>query len=110
MANICDNNFYFKCETNGDYYLDKFKGLIPSKLSGFFTEFDYNENGYLCIEGYFESKWNFPVELFKEFLIDCEEDPDDCYFRCLSEEYGCGYVAMNIFEDGHWRDEQTFDL
>jgi hypothetical protein len=30
--------------------------------------------------------------------------------RCLSEEYGCGYVAMNIYDEGRWREEQTFDL
>ena len=37
-------------------------------------------------------------------------EEDDCYFRCLSEEYGCGYVAMNIFKDGEWWNEQCFDL
>ena len=46
----------------------------------------------------------------EKILPEKEDDPDECYFRCLSEEYGCGYVAMNIYTGGHWRDEQCFDL
>lgn len=30
--------------------------------------------------------------------------------RCLSIEWGCSYVAMNVYEDGAWRDEQSFDF
>ena len=43
-------------------------------------------------------------ELFDEF------NNNSIYMRCLSTEYGCGYIAMNIYRDQIWEQEQTFDL
>lgn len=101
MANICSNKFYFECENNFQKYLDDFKTVLECDIE----VGDYYNNGGCC-DGWFESRWIFPMTRIKGLF-----DPkDNCYFRCLSEEYGCGYVAMNIYEDGEWRDEQCFDL
>lgn len=105
MANICDNKFFFQCAHNFDKYLEKF-----DEFEGEFEVVGRDSDGGGCLEGYIDSKWNFPMEDMEKILPEKENDPDECYFRCLSEEYGCGYVAMNIYTDGHWRDEQCFDL
>lgn len=112
MANVCDNRFYFCCEHNADKYINEFKRLQDNAYGTFeFEILDYDDDGFCSIEGYFESKWTFPIEDFKSILIDAtSEDPDECYFRCLSEEYGEGYVAMNIYSNGEWWDEQTFNI
>lgn len=114
MANICDNRFYFICEKNFDHYVEEFKNLIglePDQLEGDLlgeycnnSDDDDPDGGWL--EGWFNSKWSFPMHKF-ENMFNAE---DGVYFRCLSEEYGCGYVAMNIFDGDGWRPEQTFDL
>ena len=58
------------------------------------------------MEGWFDSRWSFPFECWDEILKD-----KPIYFRCLTEEYGCGLVSMNIHdEDGYWREPQYFDL
>jgi hypothetical protein len=108
MANICDNRFFFCCENNSCKYINLFNEL-KDKFSYFmFDVIDYDDNDKFCaIEGEFESKWTFPANIFED--LDFKEE-DDCYFRCLSEEYGCEYVAMNIYKDGEWKDEQCFDL
>ena len=110
MANICYNKFFFSCENNCEKYIGLFNELKDQFGYFEFDVLDYDNNDYkFCsIEGEFESKWTFPSDIFVE-ILDFKED-DDCYFRCLSEEYGCGYVAMNIYEDGEWKDEQCFDL
>lgn len=101
MANICNNKFYFSCENDFQKYLDDFKIILECDVE--IIEDCYDSG---CCEGWFESRWTFPMDRIKGLF-----DPkDDCYFRCLSEEYGCGYVAMNIYEDGKWKDEQCFDL
>ena len=107
MANICDNKFYFACKSNFQEYVKKFNN---DKIEGEFEIVGEDSDGGGCLEGYIDSNWTFPREIMEEILPDKEEDPDECYFRCLSEEYGCGYVAMNIYSDGHWRSEQCFDL
>ena len=112
MANICDNHFYFRCKKNFKKYENIFEKLFTEILSGEIT-FCYSDSesdpdGAGCIEGYFDSRWSFPEEVFKDLFPDGEVD--DVYFRCLSEEYGCGYVGMSIYSDGSWRDQQTFDL
>lgn len=106
MANICDNNFYFSCEHNFDKWKDKLETTLNEH---FIYEPSYWDN---CIEGYFDSKWCFPIEVLETiFEEDSKQAIDDkVYFRCLSEEYGLGYVAMNIYKDGFWKDEQCFDL
>lgn len=109
MANICDNKFYFSCEHNFDNYSTKINKILDENLDGevTFAEYYNDEGGWM--EGYFDSRWCFPDEIFSEFLNE-ESIKDGVYFRCLSEEYGCGYVAMNIFDEDGWRDTQTFDL
>lgn len=111
MANICSNTFYFKCERNLEKYIDIFEKLFEETLDGEITFYDYDSNDSNCggyIEGCFDSRWSFPEEIFENLFPDGEAD--DVYFRCLSEEYGCGYVGMSIYSDGSWRDQQTFDL
>lgn len=113
MANICDNKFYLSCKNNLDEYLALFQDNDISWAEDMCIDsFDYNDNsansgGY--IEGIFNSNWSFPAEL-KDLLEITANPKDEVYFRCLSEEYGCGYVAMNIFDSWRWRDEQCFDL
>ena len=103
MANICTNTFYiaWKSEEVGNKIINKLETLFDSKLEGELTYIDP-----LFIEGWFTSKWDFPMYIFEDFFNEFE----DVYMRCLSEEYGCGYVAMNIYIDDSWLDEQTFDL
>lgn len=103
MANICNNKFYFSCENNFDFYNQHFIQLFEDHFDGDITFGDVDD---CWIEGYFETKWSFPDKSYFDWF--CKED--ECYFRCLSEEYGLGYVAMNIYEDGEWKSEQTFEL
>ena len=109
MANICDNKFYFSCDHHFKEWQIKIENLLKQ-------HFDYNI--YYCtdlddeggsFEAFFESKWHFPDDVFEQLFEDASK-ADDVYFRCLSEEYGNGYVAMNIFQDNSWRDEQCFDI
>ena len=104
MANICDNKFYITCDDS------KILDVIVTKLNQTFSYLD-GEITYIdqnSIEGYFDSKWSFPKHIFKNFFDEFNDDT--IYMRCLSEEYGCNYVAMNIYEDKSWKSEQTFDL
>ena len=104
MANICDNKFYITCDDS------KILDAIVTKLNQTFNYLD-GEITYIdqnSIEGYFDSKWNFPEHIFKNFFDEFNDDT--IYMRCLSEEYGCNYVVMNIYEDKSWKSEQTFDL
>lgn len=106
MANICNNKFFFCCENNYEKYIGLFNELKDQFSYFMFEILDSNDN-FCTIEGEFESKWTFPSDIFEN--LDFKEK-DGCYFRCLSEEYGCGYVAMNIFKDDEWWDEQCFEL
>lgn len=103
MANICTNTFYIGCksEKTNEAIINKLKNLFNTKLEGEITYIDP-----LFIEGWFTSKWNFPIHIFENFFDEFE----DVYMRCLSEEYGMSYVAMNIYRDKNWLDEQTFDF
>ena len=112
MANICDNRFILHCDNNYNKYLNKFEDLFENNLEGDITwgstpDKDYNGEG--SFEGFFESRWVFPLDLISKILENSSKE-DNVYFRCLSEEYGTGYVAMNIYEDNEWRDEQCFDI
>ena len=102
MANICYNDFHIGLSSDED------RPKIVEKLNKLFEEDLYGEITYedeMIIEGWFESRWTFPMYLFENLF-----DEDNLYFRCLSTEYGCEYVAMNIYDGDLWRDEQTFDL
>ena len=105
MANICDNNFLisFEDENLGELISNKLKKLFEDN---FFGEITYEDEG--IIEGYFESRWTFPMHIFENFFDEFSND--SIYMRCLSIEYGCGYVAMNIYRDKIWEQEQTFNL
>lgn len=103
MANICTNTFYIGCKSKetGIAIINKLKILFTTELEGEVTYIDP-----LFIEGWFVSNWDFPMHIFEDFFNEFE----DVYMRCLSEEYGNSYVAMNIYRDGNWLDEQTFDF
>ena len=103
MANICTNTFYIGCksEETGNAIIDKLKILLTTELEGEITYINP-----LFMEGWFTSNWDFPMYIFEDFFNEFE----DVYMRCLSEEYGNSYVAMNIYRDGNWLDEQTFDF
>lgn len=105
MANICDNKFYIYCDSESviEKIVEKLDTLFEDTLDG---EISYaTEN---AIEGYFDSRWAFPEDIFDDFFK--EFDDDSLYMRCLSEEYGCGLVSMNIYTDGQWKEPQCFDL
>jgi hypothetical protein len=105
MANICDNKFYIFCED------EKITEQISNKLTNLFNEDLYGEITYedgVVLEGWFESKWRFPSDLFDNFFKEFADDT--IYMRCLSEEYGMSLVSMNIYSDCGWRTPQYFDL
>lgn len=105
MANICENKFYIYCDSESviEKIVEKLDTLFEDTLDG---EISYaTEN---AIEGYFDSRWAFPEDIFNDFFK--EFDDDSLYMRCLSEEYGCGLVSMNIYVDGQWKNPQCFDL
>ena len=105
MANICDNKFFISCDNEDilDKISDKLDKLFQTNLDG-----EISWQGETSIEGYFDSRWAFPDHLFENFFD--EFDDETIYMRCLSEEYGCGLVSMNIYEDKAWREPQCFDL
>lgn len=104
MANICDNKFYIYSENNIEEISKKLNILFEENL--YDGEITYEDQD--IIEGWFESAWAFPDDLFKNFFDEFKDD--SIYMRCLSEEYGCNYIAMNVYCDRSWWDEQTFDF
>jgi hypothetical protein len=107
VANICDNKFLLSNEGNDEDF-KKVKHRLMEEI-GYNDEYFYGDITFEdddVLEGYFESRWNFPEEKFREII----PDDLDVYFRCLSEEYGCSYVAMNVYSEGAWNNEQTFDF
>lgn len=105
MANICYNEFWIFGENEDT--LNK----VNSKLNKLFEESLDGEITYVdggTIEGYFDSRWTFPIHLFENFFD--EFDDDTLYMRCLSTEWGCHYIALNIYEDKLWKNEQSFDF
>lgn len=105
MANICDNKFYIFCEDEGvlSDIIEKLENTFGDQLDG---EISYSDEN--MIEGYFDSKWCFPDQIFGDFFN--EFDDDSIYMRCLSEEYGMGLVSMNIYTDGQWKEPQYFNV
>ena len=103
MANIAENKFYLSVDEDFDLtsVREQVEKVLEDSIEG---EITWADDSF--IEGYFESRWDFPREIWEEIL---GEQP--IYFRCLTEEYGCGIVSMNIHdEDGYWREPQYFDL
>lgn len=105
MANICENKFHIYCDSESviEKIVEKLNTLFETTLDG---EISYASDG--TIEGYFDSRWAFPEDVFEDFFEEFDED--SIYMRCLSEEYGCGLVSMNIYVDGQWKEPQCFDL
>ena len=105
MANICENKFYITCDDEQvlEKIIEKLDKLFQESLDG---EITYDGESF--IEGYFDSRWSFPEHLFEDFFDEFADDT--IYMRCLSEEYGCGLVSMNIYSNGIWRTPQYFDL
>ena len=105
MANICGNKFQIYSENPEiiKTFEAKLKSLFDDYFEGY-VEYCSEE----CLEGWFDSKWVFPTEKFEELTENNQDDTLE--IRCLSEEYGCGYVAMNIYKNLEWWDEQTFEL
>lgn len=106
MANICYNKFYIYTPTEeiNKSICEKLKNIAEDYLYDIDITYDDEE----IIEGYFESRWVFPMHIFENFFD--EFDNEEIYMRCLSEEYGCNYVAMNIYLNKQWLHEQTFDF
>ena len=106
MANICDNKCYIYSENEN--MLNDIISLLKEDLN----DLDIYSFDDEYIECYFASKWIFPTETFKKItnILKIQYDTSDLYIRVLSEEYGCDYVALNIFTDDEWRDEQTFNF
>lgn len=104
MANICENKFYFYCENNFEDNKKKLIEDIDDYVEIYDISYEPDDSG--SCEGIFHSRWTFP----KHKLENTFDDMKGVYFRCLSEEYGFCYVAMNIYEDGEWKEEQTFDI
>ena len=100
MANICSNKYYI----SSDYKetIDK----IVSKLKDLKIDVEYIDD--YSIEGFFDSMWDFPNYDFKDFFNEFTDDT--IYMRCLSEEYSCGVVSMNVYSEGKWKDPQYFDF
>lgn len=105
MANICDNKFTIACDNEEvlKQISNKLEDLFSDVLDG---EIIYEQEDF--IEGYFESRWCFPNEIFDDFFTEFKDE--SIYMRCLSEEYGCQYVAMNVYKDGSWWAPQTFEF
>lgn len=106
MANMCENKCYIYSE-NEDL-LNNITSLLEENLDNL----DIYSHDDEYIECYFNSKWTFPTETFEKITntLNTQYDISDLYIRILSEEYGCDYVALNIFTDNEWKDEQTFNF
>ena len=105
MANICDNKFLISCEDENivEQISNKLEKLFEEDLDG---EITYENNG--IIEGWFESRWSFPDDIFDDFFEEFKDN--SIYMRCLSEEYGMGLVSMNVYSEGNWWEPQHFNF
>lgn len=103
MANICYNKFTLSEENENHNDYQEVKNKLNELLNTLRGDLDEIDEG-VC-EGFFDSKWTFPAHLIGPII-----EGKEVYFRCLSEEYGCCYVAMNVYSDGYWHDEQCFDF
>lgn len=105
MANICNNKFSISCEDENivEQISNKLEKLFKDELLD--GEITYEDE--MIIEGWFESSGKFPDELFDDFFDEFEDYT--IYMRCLSEEYGCGLISMNVYTEGGWWEPQYFD-
>lgn len=109
MANIATNEFLFKATSNQKEWREKIDKFFKEDFYGDITydSYDDEEEGDLIMEGYFESKWNFPEVKFQELI---PEDTPEVYFRCLTQEPGFELYSMAVYKDEHWLDLQIFDV
>lgn len=105
MANICSNKFLISCEDENTIkqISNKLEKLFEDELNG---EITYENE--IVIEGRFDSSWRFPDEIFNDFFGEFEDST--IYMRCLSEEYGCELVSMNVYSEDSWWEPQYFDF
>lgn len=105
MANICSNKFYITSDEPEiiQKVCDKLNKLFETTLDG---EIDFSDE--YIIEGFFDSRWNFPAHIFENFFDEFNDS--SLYMRCLSEEYGCDLVSMSIYSENQWKPTQYFDL
>lgn len=105
MANVCDNKFLISCEDENivEQISKKLGELFEEDLDG---EITYEDDE--IIEGWFESRWRFPDDIFDDFFEEFKDDT--IYMRCLSEEYGCELVSMNVYSKGSWWEPQYFNF
>lgn len=106
MSNICENKFYIysSITENTKKIEEKLENLFNNKLDGEITYCDE-----FVLEGYFDSRWEFPEELFADFFDEFKDD-EELYMRCLSEEWGMNLCSMNIYKNGAWCTPQYFDV
>lgn len=83
MANICNNEFYASSENSENIK------IISDYISKNFNCYLEENDG--SIEGWFESRWDFPYNSMVE-MFNLLPDKNNIYMRCLSVEYGCDYV------------------
>ncbi len=98
MANICENTLrVFTDDEDNKNYIVKFM----------FNTFqcDLEEVDSNMLEGYFDSKWDFPEELMRE-LYEGLPNKDDIDMTCLSVEWGCFYCAFHTCDKDGWTIEQ----
>lgn len=105
MANICENKFLITCENENtvEKIINKLKKIFKEHLNG---EITYDDE--MVIEGWFDSRWDFPEDIFDNFFDEFKDNT--IYMRCLSEEYGCGLISMNVYSKGIWWEPQYFDF
>lgn len=99
MANICENKMYFQTSSQED--IVTFSEFIKEELRTYVSWEDEKAGEYYQAEVYFESRWDFPDNLMKEFT-DKLKNPDLCYIRVLSIEEANYYCAFHVFEDSKW--------
>lgn len=105
MANICDNSFkiYFEGEELKKSISNKLDELFKNELIG---EIAYEDEG--LIEGFFDSKWCFPNEIFEKFFD--EFDDDSIEMICLSTEWSLFHIELNIYRNKKWEESQYFKV
>ena len=71
MANVCDNKFLISCEDENtvEQISNKLEKLFEEYLDG---EITYEDDR--IIEGWFDSRWNFPFDLFEDFFEEFKDD------------------------------------
>lgn len=106
MANICSNKFYISCEDEN--IVEQISGKLEKLFKDELLDGEITYEDEMVIEGWFDSSWRFPDELFDGFFDEFEDDT--LYMRCLSEEYGCELVSMNVYSEGSWWEPQYFDF